>query len=64
MILEVPSPIDVRLARKETGLTQGDLADKAGISQPMLSRIEGGDVDPTLSTLRDLAEAIEESADN
>jgi len=62
MILEVPSPIDVRLARKETGLTQGELADKAGISQPMLSRIEGGDVDPTLSTLRDLAEAIEESA--
>jgi predicted transcriptional regulator len=33
------------------GLTQTDLAKKAGISQSMIARIESGSVDPRVSTL-------------
>lgn len=58
MSLEIPTPDDVKRERFKTGLTQGDVAEKADMSQAMVSRIERGDVDPTLSTLRELARVI------
>ena len=59
--MELPTPEDLRERRTELGLTQSDLAEKAEVSQPLIARIEGGDVDPRLSTLRRIVTALEEA---
>ncbi|WP_115862637.1 CBS domain-containing protein [Halorussus litoreus] len=59
--MELPTPQDVRERRTELGLTQSELADRAGVSQPLIARIEGGDVDPRLSTLRRIVEALSDT---
>jgi len=60
--MELPTEEDLRTRRKGLDLTQSDLADRAGVSQPLIARIEGGDVDPRLSTLRSIVNALEEVA--
>jgi uncharacterized protein len=47
----------VRHARKRAGLTQRQLAAKAGIPQETIARIERGRVDPRVGTLDRLLEA-------
>lgn len=47
----------VRDARRHAGLTQRQLAAKAGISQETIARIERGRVDPRVMTLDRLLEA-------
>jgi len=47
------------LARRGKGLTQRDLADKAGTTQAHVSRIENGLVDVQLSSLVDLARFLD-----
>jgi transcriptional regulator with XRE-family HTH domain len=47
----------VRHARRSAGLTQRQLAAKAGIPQETIARIERGRVDPRISTLDRLLEA-------
>lgn len=42
-------------ARKESGLTQKQLADKTGITQADISRLENGSANPSLRTLQRLA---------
>ncbi len=42
-------------ARKNSGLTQKQLSEKTGIDQSDISRIESGDGNPTLATLKRLA---------
>ncbi|KAB1194222.1 MULTISPECIES: CBS domain-containing protein [Haloferax] len=59
--MELPTPQDLRERRKALELTQSKLADMAGVSQPLIARIEGGDVDPRLSTLRRIVEALDEA---
>lgn len=59
--MDLPTPADLRERRKELDLTQSELADRAGVSQPLIARIEGGDVDPRLSTLRRIVEALDEA---
>ena len=59
--MELPTPQDLRERRNALGLTQSALADAAGVSQPLIARIEGGDVDPRLSTLRRIVNALEEA---
>jgi predicted transcriptional regulator len=59
--MELPTPQDLRQRRKSLDLTQSSLAESAGVSQPLIARIEGGDVDPRLSTLRRIVEALEEA---
>ncbi|TYK43671.1 helix-turn-helix domain-containing protein [Actinomadura decatromicini] len=49
----------VRERRIELGLTQGVVAERAGITQPALSRIEGGGGIPTLGMLDRIAKAME-----
>ncbi|MFP4632564.1 MAG: CBS domain-containing protein, partial [Halobacteriales archaeon] len=57
--MKVPTADDVRDRRKELGLTQSELAERAGVSQPLIARIENGDVDPRLSTVTRIAEVFE-----
>lgn len=60
--MDLPTPQDLRERRMSLDLTQSELADRADVSQPLIARIEGGDVDPRLSTLRRIVEALEEAA--
>ncbi len=48
----------VRAIREAQGITQRDLATRAGITQAALFRLESGETDPRLSTLRRLARAL------
>jgi predicted transcriptional regulator len=59
--MELPTPQDLRERRKALELTQSALAERAGVSQPLIARIEGGDVDPRLSTLRRIVSALDEA---
>lgn len=64
-----PPHVDARLAgdlgqavhdrRTELGLSQTELAERAGMTQPQVSRMEGGDTVPTLPLLRRLAKALD-----
>jgi transcriptional regulator with XRE-family HTH domain len=44
-------------ARKAAGLTQQELAQKMGTTQPVVARLEAGNTRPSLRTLERLAEA-------
>ncbi|MBQ8877696.1 MAG: helix-turn-helix transcriptional regulator [Lachnospiraceae bacterium] len=44
--------------RKEHNLTQKQLAEKTGITQADISRLENGESNPSLSTLKRLAEGL------
>ncbi len=44
-------------ARSRAGLTQTELARKMGTTQPVVARMEGGRVQPSLQTLQRLAKA-------
>lgn len=49
------SLIDRRL---KAGLTQKELAEKIGTRQSVISNLEGGEANPTLGTLRKVADAL------
>jgi len=57
-----PSPAQVgrtlRKLRKEKGLSQADLADRADLSREYVNKIEAGRYDPPLSTINALAKAL------
>ena len=44
----------LRYARRRAGLSQRALAERAGVPQPAIARIERGGVSPRMDTLRDL----------
>lgn len=45
-------------ARSESGMTQKQLSEKTGINQSNLSRIESGDINPSVETLNRIATAM------
>ena len=45
-------------ARKSTGMTQKELAEKTGITQADISRLERGSANPSIKTLQRLAEGM------
>jgi transcriptional regulator with XRE-family HTH domain len=47
----------IRSVRRRQGLTQAELARRAGTSQPVISAYEHGRRDPTYQTLRKLVES-------
>lgn len=59
--MELPTPQDLRERRTALELTQNELAERADVSQPLIARIEGGDVDPRLSTIRRIVQALDEA---
>jgi predicted transcriptional regulator len=56
--MQVPTGEEIQKARKANGLFQSAVAEEAGVSQPLVSRVENGDIDPRLSTLHSLSLAI------
>ncbi|MFW9984994.1 MAG: CBS domain-containing protein [Candidatus Odinarchaeota archaeon] len=55
----VPSPKELQELRKKVGLTQSELAERVGISQSLVARIEKGQVNPSVSTLKRILVEIE-----
>jgi len=45
-------------ARKKTGLTQKQLSERTGIAQSDISKMENGNANPSLNTLKRLAAAM------
>jgi predicted transcriptional regulator len=62
---ELPTSKGLKKYRKKLKLTQAVLAKRAGVSQSLIARIEAGDVDPRLSTLKRILGAmkVEEMGD-
>jgi transcriptional regulator with XRE-family HTH domain len=48
----------IKALREQRGLTQHQLAEKAGIGRSYLARLETARQDPTLSTLEKIAKAL------
>ena len=55
---KVDFAITLTKARKNLNLTQKSLADKLGISQPYVAKLEGGEANPTLGRIGRLLAAI------
>lgn len=49
---------ELLLARLEQGLTQTQLAKRAGVHQSLIARVESGHTSPTLDTLLKLTKAL------
>ena len=62
MMIRLPTGEELREKRTELGLTQKEVATRAGISQPLVARIEKGGVDPRLSTLSRLVDVLNRAA--
>ena len=60
----IPTPEEIRKLRKDANLTQIELAELANVSQSLIARIEKGGVDPRLSTIKRILNAIYESIEN
>ena len=60
-MMRVPSRAELRRRRLELGLTQRELAEAAGVSQPLVARIETGSVDPRVSTLTKIVDVLNRS---
>lgn len=57
----LPTAQEFRFLRKKAGLTQKGLAEKAGLSQSLIARIEKGDIDTKLSTAQRMLDVIKRS---
>jgi len=49
---------EVRRQREASALTQRQLADRAGMTQSVITRLEAGGTEPTLATLDRVAKAL------
>ena len=59
----IPQPIDpkeIKKFRKELGITQEELAERAGVTQAYIAKLETGKVDPRLSTFNRILQALKE----
>jgi len=51
---------EIKRRRKKLGITQKKLAELVGVSQPLIARIESGDLDPKLSLVKRIFEVLGE----
>ncbi|QLG30068.1 helix-turn-helix transcriptional regulator (plasmid) [Halorarum halophilum] len=59
----VPTPDELRMLRRDLGVTQTQLATAVGSTQTTISQFELGNHDIMSSTLRDAVEFLQEEAD-
>ncbi|MCS7105132.1 MAG: CBS domain-containing protein [Thermofilaceae archaeon] len=59
-VMELITLDELRTLRKKAGLTQAELARRAGVSQSLIARVEAGTVNPRLSTLTRIYNALRE----
>lgn len=52
------SALQIRWVRADLGLTQRQLAERVGVSQQQIAKLENPDANPTLGTLAKVAEAL------
>ncbi|XDZ66840.1 helix-turn-helix domain-containing protein [Alphaproteobacteria bacterium LSUCC0684] len=57
-VLEIAIGRAIRGFRRQQEITVADLAERTGLSRGMLSKIENGNISPSLSTLQSLATAL------
>src|SRR5579863_1445108 len=50
--------LQIRWARHDAGLSQGDLGKKAGVSQQQIAKLENPDENPSLETIQKVARAL------
>lgn len=55
----IPEIGEIRLLRRELGLTQKQLAQMAGVSQSLIAKIERGLVQPSYTNVKKLMEALD-----
>ena len=55
--------LNLAQVRRDRGLTQEDLAQLIGTSQPRIAEIEGAQANPTLRTLAKIANALDVTVD-
>jgi len=51
MLQSMSPSVLIREARRKSGLTQAELAARAGVTQPVIARLERGGGNPTFETL-------------
>jgi len=51
---------EIKRRRKKLGLTQKKLAELVGVSQPLIARLESGDLDPKLSLIKKIFKVLDE----
>ena len=54
----IPTPEELKQLRKDANLTQKKLAELAGVSQSLIARIEKKNIDPRISTLKKILDAL------
>jgi predicted transcriptional regulator len=58
-LIRSAEPVEPRLkGRGEAGLTQEQLAERSGLSQQYISKLEKGERNPTVVTLYELAQGL------
>ena len=57
--LEINLGIEISKQRSKLGLSQSELSKKIGIQQSSLSKIEHGEVNPNLQTLKRIAKGLD-----
>ncbi|MBN2014409.1 MAG: CBS domain-containing protein [Candidatus Altiarchaeota archaeon] len=51
---------EIKRLRKDLGITQSELAEKASVSQSLIARLEAGTVDPRYSKVERICKALDE----
>jgi transcriptional regulator with XRE-family HTH domain len=54
---------NLKQIRTQKGMTQGDIVRALGVSRSFVSNIENGKTNPTLSTIKRIADALDVSVD-
>ena len=62
--MQLPRLTEVGKIRKRAGITQTELAKRAGVSQSLVARLEAGAVDPRYSKVAGIFQALEELKGN
>ena len=61
MMFRLPKGQEIRQIRRKRGLTQEQLAARAGVSQSLIAKIERGTVNPRISTMNSIFQALQAS---